>query len=318
MKKWLLVLLLPALLGACKGTKKQLTDEEVVTAGDFVSLFSDRQLPVQIADSSFHKKGKDSTIAYTVFKRFVPDSVLGNVFGKNAKPIIYVGGKVAIRKQETYLFVKAVTASKKAAFIVVFDKELKFSAAMPLIILDKESAGVQTAVIDNKYTIAINRQKRDAGGSVVYRKTAWVYNSAGVFTLILTESNDMTAVRSVLINPIDTLARSNKLSGDYVRDKMNLVSIRDGKTASEFLFFIHFEKDGGACKGELKGKARILSPTKAIYHQIGDQCELEFNFSGKSVSIREETGCGSHRDIKCFFEGSFIKKAEPKKKASSK
>jgi hypothetical protein len=139
-----------------------------------------------------------------------------------------------------------------------------------------------------------------------------------VFTLILTESNDKAAVESVLVNPIDTLPRRNKLSGDYTQGKMNLVSIRDGRNATECLFFIHFEKNEGACKGELKGRARIIAPNKVVYHQPGDQCELEFNFSAKSVTIREEMGCGSHRDIKCFFEGTFNRRADVKPKQVKK
>ena len=318
MKKWLFVLLMPVLLLACKSDKKPAGGDDVMKIDDFIALFASRKLPVQLADSSFHKKERDSVITYKVFTRFVPDSVLVSVFGKNVKPVLHPAGQVALKKQETYLFVKAVTAAKKAAFVLVFDNEQHFSAAMPLLIIDKEGAGVQTAAMDTKYTIAVNRQRRNADGQLLYKKSAYVYNTAGVFTLILTESNDKAAVENVLVNPIDTLPRRNKLSGDYTQGKMNLVSIRDSKNASECLFFIHFEKNDGACKGELKGKAHIISPVKAIYHQPGDQCELEFNFSAKTVTIREETGCGSHRDIKCFFEGSFTRRAEAKPKAVKK
>jgi hypothetical protein len=48
-----------------------------------------------------------------------------------------------------------------------------------------------------------------------------------------------------------------------------------------------------------------------MYKQPGDQCELEFSFAGNTVSLKED-GCGSHRDIKCFFEGSFIRKPPAK------
>lgn len=316
MKKWLLVLILPVLLAACKGKEKKLSDDDIIEVGDFLNLFNTLTLPVQMADSSFHKKGKDSTIKYAVFTRFVPDSVISKVFGKGVKPVIHPVGKIAVKKQETYLFLKAVTSSKNAGLVAVFDKDNKFSAAMPLIVQDKDVTSTQTAVMDTKLTISTNRQRKNASGQVIYQRSAYVYNDAGIFTLILTESNDVAATRNVLINPIDTLPRHNKLSGDYIRDKMNLVSIRDAKSPSEFLFFIHFEQDGGTCKGELKGKAKIISPTKAVYHQPGDQCEVQFTFSGKTVTINEESGCGSHRDIKCFFEGSFWKRAEikPKKK----
>ncbi len=40
-------------------------------------------------------------------------------------------------------------------------------------------------------------------------------------------------------------------------------------------------------------------------------CAIEFNFSGNSVKLKEVEGCGSYRDIKCFFEGSYIRKKKP-------
>ena len=36
-----------------------------------------------------------------------------------------------------------------------------------------------------------------------------------------------------VINPIDTFARKNKFSADYVKDKMNIVSIRDERKAGK-------------------------------------------------------------------------------------
>ncbi len=52
-----------------------------------------------------------------------------------------------------------------------------------------------------------------------------------------------------LINPIDTFSRKNKYAADYGTGKMNLVSIRDGRKNDQLTFFIHFEKNNGACTG---------------------------------------------------------------------
>jgi len=97
-----------------------------------------------------------------------------------------------------------------------------------------------------------------------------------------------------------------------VKDKKNFISLRDGKHASETLFFIHFEKDD--CRGELKGMARFVSNNVAVYQEGGNPCTIEFNFSAGRVSMKETGGCGSYRDIKCFFEGSYPKKKTPKPK----
>jgi hypothetical protein len=112
------------------------------------------------------------------------------------------------------------------------------------------------------------------------------------------------------------LPKKNKLSGDYIKDKRNYVSIRDGKTPSDLLFFIHFEKENGECTGELKGEAIMQGTKTAIYQATGNPCVLEFTLTGSSVSLKEQQACGSYRDIKCFFDGSYSKRKEPKPKTA--
>ncbi|MEO6914286.1 MAG: hypothetical protein ABI151_00390, partial [Chitinophagaceae bacterium] len=102
--------------------------------------------------------------------------------------------------------------------------------------------------------------------------------------------------------------------GDYTRDKRNIVSIRDGRKPGKLAFFVHFQKDNGDCSGELKGEADVRSPKIAVYRAQGNPCELEFLFDGNKVTLREVAACGSYRDIRCFFEGSFNRKKEIRKK----
>ena len=311
MKKWLLLFTLSVLLVACKSKKKPLADDESIKADDFIEFFDEVKLPLYLADSSLQKKSGDSAISYKIFDRFVPDSLCSKQFGKNLKPLIYPMTRVTVKKHETYLFVKAITTTHKVVFVLVFDNDKKYITGMPLLVAENNSPASHTAVMDSKYSITTNTQRKTADGRVIYKKASYAFiNSAGAFALIVTESNDM-AGKNNLINPIDTFARKNKLSGDYIQDKKNIVSIRDGKKANELLLFIHFEKNDGECKGELKGEAKIVSAGKVIYSQAGDQCILQLNFTGNKVTMKEEEGCGSHRDIKCFFEGSFIKKALP-------
>jgi nucleoside diphosphate kinase len=313
MKKWMLIVLFSLLLlPACKGKKKHITDEEGITPADFIEFFDDVKPPFVVADSSFEKKKKDTvSISYKTFTSLVPDTLLHPVFSKNAKPRIYPLGKIAQKNNDTYLLLKAISPSQKAAYVLVFNKDKKFVAGKLLLVLDNNPATEQSAVMDNRYSITTNRQYKAPDGRMMYKKAAYAYiSSAEAFALILTETNEVETKKE-LINPIDTLARKNKLAGDYLQNRLNLVSVRDSKRPNGILFFVHFEKDGGACKGELKGEAKIVSPGKFVYRQPGDQCELTFNFSGNTVTIKEE-GCGSHRDIKCFFEGSFTRKPPAK------
>ena len=140
-----------------------------------------------------------------------------------------------------------------------------------------------------------------------YKRNVYFYNSdANTFTLIFTEPN--TDIIENIINPIDTLPAKAKFTGDYIKDKKNFISVRDGRNASEILFFIHFETEDN-CTGELKGTAKFVSPTIARYKEPNNPCALELSFVNNRAAMKETGGCGSYRDIKCFFEGSFRRRA---------
>jgi hypothetical protein len=318
---WLLVIavLLVMFSAACKSKPKTLAGDEAVTPEEFIEFFPEISLPFSIADTSISKKNNDSSvIGNNIFSQIVGDSVMRAQFGTKVKPKIYPIGRVAVKKAETYIFVKAISPAKKGVYVLAFDKDKVFRAALPMLVQDADPQTSQSASMDTRYTISQVRQRRKADGQVNYRKDAYVYNNIGVYTLILTESNEDVAVSGDVVNPLDTLARKHKYSGDYNRDKRNLVSIRDGRNSSLLRFFVHFEKDKGTCRGEIKGEATFVQPNVAVFRESGDPCVLEFRFTANAVSIREVEGCGNYRDIKCFFEGSFPRKKEPKPKVKKK
>ncbi|MBC7903267.1 MAG: hypothetical protein H7Y27_07575 [Gemmatimonadaceae bacterium] len=320
MQRFIWLALLPFLIFSCKGKKSMTDDDGTVDIEDFMEFFEERPLPIGIGDTTLRKKDSDSlAIAYKTFTQFVPDSLLTKDFGKTVKPKMYSLGKHSVKKGETYLFVKAVAGTKKLAYVLAFDEEDKYVAGMPLVKPDNDPNTQQTSVMDSRLTLTLNLIRKSNVKASTYRKSAYVFNSAGAFTLILEESNEeASAVQKEVSNPIDTQSKKNKFSGDYLQDKMNLISVRDGKNTNEYEFFIHFEKDKGACKGELKGRAKLTGPTKAVYRQPGDACQIEFTFTDRSATIKELEGCGSHRDIRCFFEGRYMKKAAPKAKTPKK
>ena len=304
---------------AC-GNKKTSGDAgQVKDVNDFFGLFHPVRLPYTISDTSFHRLLKDSAeIGQDVLAQFVGDSVVSKYFGNNTTPKIYAVGKVSPRRAETYIFIAEVNGAKKAAYLLVFDKEKKFRAALPLLVMDNDPQTSQWASMDNRYTISINRQRKKPNGELGYKKEAYVYNNIGVFTLILTESNDDLAMSGEVLNPMDTLPKKNKYSGDYSIDKRNFISVRDGRRTSHLRFFVHFEKDKGSCKGELRGEAVFSKPNVVVYRERGDPCVLEFTFSPNAVSVKEMEGCGNYRGIKCFFEGTYPRKKESKSKITSK
>ncbi len=309
MNRLLLMLCVPILLFyGCKEKKEvSRTGEEPIEVTDFLDFFSLTALPFTLADTTLSQRSSDSSlIAYKLFTQFVPDSIFKKDFGKN-KPKLYPLGKTKEKDKETYLFVKAVSGSKRAGYLITFDKSNKYLNTLPIV--RKGFDNVYSSAygsLDKKFQINTYREKKTAG-NVSFKRNVYIYNSsANDFTLIFSEPND--EIIDNIINPIDTLSQKNKYTGDYESNKKNFISFRDGRSPSDIIFFIHFEKNKGECIGELKGTARFVSPKKAVYNQSGNPCTLEFNFTTTSVVMKEVEGCGSYRDIKCFFEGTFPKK----------
>ncbi len=305
-------------LSGCGNKKKpSLSGTDPVLISDFIESFELVKAPYVVADTSFNKKENDSLlIADNIFSQFVPDSVLTKVFGKNAKLKIYMGKRVAI-ESETYLFVKAIAGDKKASLVLCFDKKNNFKAWLPLLIPDANPATTQVSGLDRKLSFYKNVTMKEADGATAEGREVYIYSDDASQFLLIAEDPLDDRVQEV-INPIDTLQKKNKFSTDYVKDKMNIVSIRDDSKAGRMNFFIHFEKNNRECIGELKGVANFTSANTAVYKQQGDGCSLQFNFSSSSVSLKELEPCGAHRGVKCSFEGSYPRKKEVKPKTLPK
>lgn len=307
-----ILLIAVVLLGSCKSRSKPTpAGEKPVEVADFIAFFPQQSLPFSFTDSLLNAREKDSLVIDTkVFSRFVPDSILAVVFGKNTKPKIYPLGRVG---NPPLLLVKAVTSSRKATFIVALDRKNQFVAALTAQRSDLPTILERTTTIDSKLTITKSQERKNRDGSISEGRDVYVLNEAGRnFSLIMTDALDDKPAE--LVNPIDTLPRKNKVAADYTGGKMNLVSIRDGRRSDRLTFFIHFEK--GDCNGELKGEAMIKSPTLAEYREPGDPCVLQFKFTPSSITLAEEEGCGAHRGLRCSFNGTFARKKEVKPKST--
>jgi hypothetical protein len=201
--------------------------------------------------------------------------------------------------------------------VLGFDRSGHFKAMLPLVFQDEDPDVSYFSSMDNKYTITVNRQHRERGQQL-YKKSVYVFNEdSGSFTLIMTESNEEQSQPQPVYNPIDTFPHKHKFTGDYVQDKRNFISIRDGRNNNVIRFFVHFEKEKGTCVGELKGEARFVSANAARYSANGDPCSLLFTFTDRNVRMKELEGCGNHRGIRCYFEGVYNKRktaVKPKSK----
>jgi hypothetical protein len=317
-KRLLFIVLAVALFMGCKRKKASLAGDEIVKVTDFIEAFEPLSLPCRITDSLVLKKDPDSlSIPHKIVTQFVPDSIFSKIFGKGAKVQIHPIGKTGIEKKEIYLLAKAEQGNKKAAYILCFDSDNKFTGAMPLLVPDQYVSTQQTALIDKNYTITKSIQRKNGDGSLSEGKDAYVFNSeTKSFMLIMTDALDEKPTE--VINPIDTLPRKNKFSADYIKSKTDYISIRDARKPGKVVFFVHFEKKNGECTGELKGEASFTSPNTAVYSSGGDPCVLQFTFSSSFAAMKEVEGCGSHRGLRCLFEGNYPRKKEVKPKTIKK
>jgi hypothetical protein len=308
-----LVLLSLAILIGCESKKKpSLAGEEPVEVSDFIDFFPAKKLPYQFGDTSLNKKENDSMlIGDKIFSQFVSDSFFTRVFGNGVKPKLYPMGKVKVEGAENYLFVKAVSGEKKAGFVFAFDKKDNFMDGIQLVRVGQYPGAQQSLNMDKSYTINKSITRRNTDGTISEGKDVYgLSKDAGKFMLIMTDPLDDNVTE--LVNPIEDLSRKNKFAADYGPGKMTLVSIRDGRKNDRLSFFIHFEKSNGACTGDLKGEAIIKSSSTAEYREGGDPCVLRFSFTSSSVNVKELEGCGSHRGLRCSFDGTFARKKEAK------
>lgn len=307
--------LLLLLIFSCKNKDEKTTGEQNSSSPvDVQQKFTAVSVPYQLSDTVLLRGQQGSPVAE--LDRFIADTIKTNLFtsGKNIK--YYPLAKIQRPKAETYLVIKATSGDKKVAILVTVDDENQPVASLPFLVPDDDPTTIQVSSIDAAYSITRAIARKKDGVTTGEGKDVFAYDKQGKqFSWIVTDQLDK---KTDVVNPIDTLPKTNKLSGDYVKNKKNIVSVRDGRTATQLMVYIHTENEDGTCKGDLKGQFLVTSSNTAIYRQGGDPCVLQLKFTGSSVSIHEEQGCGNHRDVSCAFEGSFPKKKVEKLKSTSK
>lgn len=296
----------------CKDEKIDFSGDVPLKAEEFMTAFPKITGSYLIADSNIVRKSDTTRIGYKALSQFIPDSALTMYIGKDKKTVIKPVGIIE-KEKENYLLINFTRQKKTTCVVFVTDKKLRYFASKELLNNQKSDGYYRFVSINKEPTFMINREKSSPENTLKFTRSGWVYNDAGIFMLVVTDSNE-DPEKTAVINPIDTLPRLNKLSGEYVKNEKNYISIRDGKDASHYLFFIHFEKDRATCVGELKGEFKLKSAGNAQYLQNGDPCIIDFKFEGNYVTVKEQGSCGNHRGIKCFFDDSYRKKREPKAK----
>lgn len=277
----------------------------------FAGRFRAATLPYTLSDTGLLKNRDTAAIRDPQFLGRISDSLKRKMFGKTTGIRWVPLARIESEGKETYFITKGISGSQKAALLTVFDSDHAYGASIPFLVPDKDPASSQVSAIDRQYSISKNTVSKLKYDVLIEGKDVFIYNNAlKDFTLIITD--ELNEEEDELYNPIDTFPGKHRFAGDYGTGRNNIVSIRDGRSDKEISFFVHLEKEDGECVAELKGSAFFTSGTMAVYRQGGDHCVLQLRFTGNSVSLREEQGCGSHRGLNCLFEGSYAKKKTPK------
>jgi hypothetical protein len=309
------LLLICLAIFSCKSKKAD--DSNSYSYEDFDSKFKKGQLPFQISDTSIYRLKDTTTITSPELTFIMSDSNKTQLFGKPYHGKFYALAKFIKSKDEIYYLVHLATQSRRGLYLIVMDNKGNYRSSFPFLIDDFDASTILTSSIDRAYSISKTTIQKKSKGSNAERKEVYQYNgSNNRFNLIMMDA--MGGGIQALINPIDSFSKKNKLAGDYIRGKNNLVSIRDGRHPNQLFVFVHIEEPESDCSGELKGDVLLTNPNSAIYRQGGDPCVLNFQFTGSSVSLKEQEGCGSHRGVNCLFDGSFQKKKPIKSKTKTR
>ena len=308
MRNLILTILYIFILTSCSNKVKDVNIDESVEVSDFIASFPELNLPIQYGQKEIKQKERDSLfIKSSVVSKFIPDSIFKKSFGNPESLIFHRKGRCAAKETgEIYLFLSAEKKEEKGIYILVFTKDNVFSTSMLLVEKSEDPQVTHEGKIDNRLTITQTRNRASNDGKSTYNKNVYVYNTEGLFTLILTESN-LPYKSNVIYNPIDTLPAKEPLSGNYIMDKRNFVSVRDGGKKGKLLFFIYTDKSGGNCGGSLRGEIVEVKPKVYHYNRSDDHCILEFTFIGKTLKVQELQACGNHRGVRCSFDGRFRK-----------
>jgi len=319
---WLVwLLLISFFISSCHDKKASLSDNQPVEAADFFAAFPKLKLPYDAADTSLAHIADTTTISYNVLQQFVPDSALVSLITKRNTPIlVHPVGKIE-NKAELYLLLTAKAGKKTSLLSFLFDNSKKQKSYLThlALISDANNDGYMHSVdINSEPTFTIIKNKT-ANDQYNYTKNGYAYNATSKsFIEVINESNEDKKKNTEIINPIDTLAKAFKYSGEYIKDKTNFISVRDGNIPGRYTFFLHFENKAGDCNGELKGTLVMIDATKAVFQQSGDPCVIDFTFGSNTVKVKERGSCGTHRGITCLFDDSYKKKVAPAAKRKKK
>jgi hypothetical protein len=305
--KFLLALILCTTILAC-GSK----DEDVVTGAKAPSInnaFTDQfpvlKLKFSISDTSIDKNIGTEKPLKEIGNKYFPDALIFDYFDRGSKINYYPVGKIQNGEDEIYVVMKAISGTRKAAYVLVYDNKLNYKDGSMICQTDGDNKTTYFSSIDKYFNITIRRTDNVVGQEASLTEIFLAYNNSGKLGQVVTNDTDGEVA---FINPIDSLPQTQKYTGDYFLDNDNIISLRNGKDTGTLTMFFKYEKDKETCLGEMKEQIKMIGANKAMYQKDGDPCGIEFTFTGTTIIVKEGVDCGNKKGaFNCTLNGSYTK-----------
>ena len=298
---------------ACKHKQTDLSSDKPIKPNEFVAAFDVLENGFAANDSNILRLADTVSINHKLLSRFIPDTLINRLMNGDNKTTFHPVGRI-YKSADTYLLLLSIRNRKPITTVIVLDKKNTFLGDKDLLNAQfNDNSYRYSFSLNREPTFFISRERIVNDKEMKYTKNGWAFNGK-TFIAVLKESNERDEKLTTIQNPLDTFSRENKYSGNYVEDDRNFISIRDGRTKEEYLFFLHIDKNDGKCVGELKGEMKMTDSLHAVYSFAGDPCVIDFTFDRNIITIKEKGSCGNRRGMDCFFEDAYTKKKEPKKK----
>ena len=308
-----LILFFIVAIASCKHKQTDLSSDAPIKPNQFVTAFELLENGFTANDSNIVRLADTVNINTKLLARFIPDSIVNRLMNGDKNTSFHPVGRVD-KTNEVFLVLVSIKNRKPTTTVLVFDKKNMFVASKDLFRAGDNNEGYHyTISINREPTFFVSKEKMVNEKDLKYTKLGWAFNGKS-FIEVVKESNERSEKLTAIINPIDTFARENAYSGNYVEDDRNYIAVRDGRTKQDYLFFLHIDKNEGNCVGELKGEMHLTDSTHGTYSSGGDPCVINFTFDRNIIVIKEKGSCGNRRGMDCFFDDAYTKKKETKKK----
>jgi len=298
---------------SCKSKQADLSSDTPIKPNQFVAAFEVLENNFSATDSNIVKLADTVDINKKLLARFIPDTLIKRWMKGDNEATFHPIGRMD-KSTETYLLLLCVKNKKPLTSVIVLDKKNVFLASKDLFDANNNYDLYKYSFsLNREPTFFVSREKLVNDKEIKYTKMGWAFVGK-TFIPVVKEGNERSDKLNPIINPIDTFAKENLYSGNYVEDDRNFISIRDGRTKDDYHFFLHIDKNDGNCIGELKGEMHLIDSIHATYTFSGDPCVINFTFDRNIITIKEKGSCGNRRGMDCFFDDAYTKKKEPKKK----